>query len=131
MTMEVGVEAEPGQSFDERLGEAVHQVLWRRKIRQTEFAKSVLGITQSAFSKKLRGDRPFFAVELSMIAAALGMPVAELMPEFELMPDGGGDDEGGAAGAPTRARTWDLRISSPSKGPFPSVGFDHTDRAAA
>ena len=116
MTISVGSENEPletRQSFDEQLGEAVHQVLWRRKIRQTEFAKGVLGITQSAFSRKLRGERPFFAVELSMIAAALGVSVTELMPEFEIRPDGGDDGGQSAGGAPSRTRTYDLRIKSP------------------
>ena len=112
MTVDASAEPTNLQTFDERLGEAIHQVLWRRKIRQTEFARTVLGITQSAFSRKLRGERPFFAGELALIAAALDLPVVDLLPGVEVGP-GDGSDDGGAAGAPTRARTWDLRITRP------------------
>lgn len=110
MTVDASAEPTALQTFDERLGEAIHQVLWRRKIRQTEFARAALGITQSAFSRKLRGERPFFAGELALIAAALDLAVTDLMPSVAIGPDDGDDD--GGAGAPTRARTWDLRIIS-------------------
>ncbi|WP_459976430.1 helix-turn-helix domain-containing protein, partial [Mycobacterium avium] len=97
------------RTFDERLGEAIHQVLWRRRIKQTEFAEQVLGITQSALSSKLRGRRPFFAGELSLIASALDMEVAELLPRTEVQPPPTDPNPPGRS-APTRARTWDLRI---------------------
>ena len=111
MTTDVGEDQASGPTFDQQLGDAIHQELWRRRIKQTDFAESVLGITQSALSSKLRGRRPFFAGELSVIAAALNIPVGDLLPEVHVDPPGPRD--GGAAGAPTRARTWDLRIKSP------------------
>ncbi|MCP3811815.1 helix-turn-helix domain-containing protein, partial [Mycobacteriaceae bacterium Msp059] len=81
MTTDVSAVAEYGErTYDERLGEAIHQELWRRRIKQTEFAQNVLGITQSALSSKLRGRRPFFAGEVSVIAKTLGVSVSELMP---------------------------------------------------
>lgn len=52
--------------------------MWRRRIKQTEFATNVLGITQSALSRKLRGDRPFTAAELTKIANALDIDLNEL-----------------------------------------------------
>lgn len=113
MTTDVGA-ATPQQNrrtFDEKLGDAIHQELWRRRIKQTEFAEQVLGITQSALSLKLRGQRPFFAGELSVIAAALGMDVSELVPPVEVIEPP--DPTPPGASAPTRTRTWDLRIKSP------------------
>lgn len=79
-------------SFDERLGEAIHQVMWRRKITQTDFAGRVLGITQSALSQKLRGKRPFLAVELVAVADELGLDLNQLPPRGGPPPfdDGGG-----------------------------------------
>ncbi|MGV0627168.1 helix-turn-helix domain-containing protein, partial [Mycolicibacter minnesotensis] len=108
MTTLVDAAADEHRTFDERLGEAVHQALWRRRIKQTEFAPQVLGITQSALSSKLRGRRPFFAGEISLICAALGIAVDELLPKVEVNPPG--DDDGGGASAPSRTRTYDLRI---------------------
>jgi len=111
MSIDVAAAGAEPRTFDERLGKEIHTQLWDRKIKQTEFAVRYLGISQSALSLKLRGERPFFAGELSVIAAALGVSVADLMPPVVLTPDGGNDN--GAAGAPTRARTWDLRIIRP------------------
>jgi transcriptional regulator with XRE-family HTH domain len=71
--------------FDEQLGEAVHRVLWRRHISQTDFAR-VLGITQSALSLKLRGQRPFFAQELRMVADVLEINLDELAPHVDVAP---------------------------------------------
>jgi transcriptional regulator with XRE-family HTH domain len=90
MTTAAGGAPRDRRTFDEELGEAVHQVLWRRRIKQTEFAGRVLGITQSALSAKLHGRRPFYAGEVSLIAHALDLPVAQLMPpqdETEPPPD--------------------------------------------
>lgn len=111
MTTDVGEVEADEPTFDERLGEAIHQELWRRRITQTQFAKQ-LGITQSALSQKTRGTRPFLAGELSLIAALLDVSVGDLMPAVTLRPDGG-DDGGGGASAPSRTRTYDLRIKSP------------------
>lgn len=116
MTTDVSPEVPANQrTYDEQLGEAVHQVLWRRRIKQGDFAEQVLGITQSALSNKLRGKRPFFAGELSIIAAHLDMSVADLMPPIEIEPPDPPPARGakGGTGAPTRTRTWDLRITWP------------------
>lgn len=67
-------------TFDEKLGEVIHRILWRRGVSQTEFAENVLGITQSALSNKLRGKRPFMAAELAKIADALEVDLNTLTP---------------------------------------------------
>lgn len=108
MTTDVGGDSPTRRTFDEQLGQAIHEVLWRRKITQTVFAE-VLNISPSALSQKLSGRRPFFAGELSVIAASLGVPVADLLPAIEVDPPRD-PNPGSREGAPTRTRTWDLRI---------------------
>lgn len=90
--MTTTLDSVPERSFDEQLGEAIHQVMWRRKITQTEFADRVLGITQSALSQKLRGKRPFLAEELAAVADELGLDLNLLTPRRNPPPfdDGGG-----------------------------------------
>ena len=86
------------RSFDEQLGEAIHQVMWRRRITQTEFARQVLGITQSALSQKLRGKRPFYAGELVAIADALELDLNDITSRDKPRPPFNG---GGVTSAPT------------------------------
>ncbi|EIT93626.1 hypothetical protein [Mycobacteroides abscessus] len=49
--------------------------------------------------------------EVDDICDKLGLDANYTLTGYRSLPDGG--DDGGAAGAPTRARTWDLRIKSP------------------
>ncbi len=66
---------------------------------QAELA-SLLGIEQSAVSKKLTGRRPFFPHELYAIAAWLDRPLSDFLPVSERM--GHPPDIGQAPGIPTR-----------------------------
>jgi len=72
---------------------------------------AVTGIAQSTLNRRLKpqSERDSFTVtELEKIADALRVNVAVFFrAEFDRGPDDGG------AGAPTRARTWDLRITRP------------------
>ena len=52
------------------MGERVHNLLWRAKITQTAFAKS-MGLSQTALSRKLRGDRAFSLDEILLVADQL------------------------------------------------------------
>ena len=92
----------------------IHTQLWDRKIKQTEFAVRYRGISQAALSLKLRGERPFFAGELSVNAAALGVSVADLMPPVVPTRDDGGDDNGSASVPPLglEPRTCGLKVRS-------------------
>ncbi|MBN7570231.1 hypothetical protein [Mycobacteroides abscessus] len=51
--------------------------------------------------------------EVDDICDKLGLDANYTLTGYRSLPDGG--DDGGAAGAPTRARTWDLRIKSPQE----------------
>ncbi|QFG10055.1 immunity repressor [Mycobacterium phage IdentityCrisis] len=103
------------------IGERVHTLMWRSGRTQKQLA-AVLNVNQGSISNRLRGKTEWSAIDIAVTAAWLGVEPAELMPEVELLPDDGGD--GGAAGAPTRARTWDLRIKSPLESPFASVELE-------
>lgn len=104
MTADLGTRPE-GRTFDEKLGEAIHQVIWRRKIKQTEFAKSILGITQPALSRKLRGERPFSAEELGQIADELRLDLNELTPRNFTGPFGPDGDGGSSGQAPAAGKS--------------------------
>lgn len=82
MTIDMGTTTESltdERSVNQLVGERVHQALWRRKITQTQFAP-MLGVTQSALSRKMRGERAFGVDELLDISAYLDIPVTELLP---------------------------------------------------
>lgn len=72
-------------TVDQAVGELVHQQMWRRRIPQSKMA-GVIGITQSAFSKKLRGARSFSIGELLVLAEVFEVPVTELLPHVEAVP---------------------------------------------
>jgi predicted XRE-type DNA-binding protein len=89
------------------VGELVHQHMWRQKITQTALAQ-VLGVSQPAIAKKVRGERPFSIDELLTVAAHLNLPITDLLPNAG-RPDPEGSD---LTGAPGRARTDDNPIKS-------------------
>lgn len=62
---------------DQAIGERVHREMWRQRTTQTRLAEK-LGITQTAVSRKIRGERPWFATEVVAVADALGVSVAAL-----------------------------------------------------
>ncbi|WP_367147245.1 helix-turn-helix domain-containing protein [Microbacterium proteolyticum] len=67
-------------SLDAEIGERVHRLIWRQRISQTAFAAN-LGISQSTMSKKMRGERPWYAPELQTAASVLGVTVGYLFGE--------------------------------------------------
>lgn len=111
MTIVLNDEAGPKERVTAMIGERVHTLMWRAGRTQKQLA-AILNVTQGSVSNRLRGKTEWSAIDIAVTAAWLGVTPESLMPTVELLPDDGGDD-GGAAGAPTRARTWDLRIKSP------------------
>ena len=65
---------------DQVIGERVHMLMFRGRRTQGWLAE-VLGMTQAAVSRKLRGQRPWLASEVLMVAHALDVSVTDLMPE--------------------------------------------------
>ena len=65
---------------DELIGERVHQHMLEQGMTQTRLA-ALLGFTQATVSRKLSGERPWFADELIAVADALGVTVGDLFGE--------------------------------------------------
>jgi len=67
---------------DLEIGRRVHMLMWDRQIKQTTLAP-MLGIEQSALSKKLRGQRGWSVDELITLADVLHTSVAYLFGEVD------------------------------------------------
>lgn len=80
LLMTIELESTTERSVNALVGERVHQALWRRKITQTQFAP-MLGVTQSALSRKMRGERAFGVDELLDISEYLDIPITDLLPK--------------------------------------------------
>lgn len=112
---------------DQFIGERVHQVMWRLKLKQTRVAPQ-MGITQTALSRKIHGERSWSLDELALISTILGVPVANLVPpQIAAILTGAADGDTG-----TYTPRF-LQASSRSRGPLslvPALG-DSADEHAA
>lgn len=108
------VEPDPKRQSNALIGERVHTIMWRTGRTQTQLA-AVLRVDQGSVSNRLRGKTTWSAFEVAAVAAWLQVPVTDLIPAMEVSPpdphwgEWGGDPDG----APSRTRSWDLRISIP------------------
>ena len=66
-------------NLDTVVGRNIHARMWDARITQTKAAPAI-GVTQSALSKKLRGERPWTLDELYAAARVLGCTVDDLLP---------------------------------------------------
>jgi transcriptional regulator with XRE-family HTH domain len=64
---------------DQLIGERIHQIMWRQRVTQGQLAAR-LGLTQTGVSKKIHGERPWFASELIAVAKVLNTQVSALLP---------------------------------------------------
>ena len=112
------------------IGERVHRMLWRHKVTNTAASKAI-GIDQSALSKKLRGERPWYAHELVGIAQLLNSTVGYLYGETNNPHPAGGPDGGCSVCA--------VRDSNPEPADtgntaavlaFPTAGYGDYEQAA-
>lgn len=78
-TPQVSIDAD---DLNEEIGRRVHQLMWDRKVTQTEFGR-VIGMDQSSVAKRLRGKLGWSAAQLKITAAVLNSTVAYLMGETE------------------------------------------------
>jgi transcriptional regulator with XRE-family HTH domain len=67
---------------DSEIGRRVFHRMWDMKVTQTQIGQRI-GVGQSALSKKLRGDRPWYSSELRDVAAILGVSVGYLFGETD------------------------------------------------
>ncbi len=70
---------------DQITGEHIRVLMWRDKISQ-EHLGEVLGISQAAAGKKLRGERTWTLDELLAAARFLKVDVTELLPGSDYAP---------------------------------------------
>jgi hypothetical protein len=85
---------------DSQIGRRVGTLMDAKGITQTSMAAR-MGITQAAISRKLSGERPWFADELAQVAGILEVPVGELFGEHRKPRRVGA---GAAAMVPARSR---------------------------
>ena len=64
--------------IDTLIGEAVHRAMWRRRLQQIDVAP-LAGMTQSALSKKIRGQRPWSVEDVYRVAWAMDVDPSELL----------------------------------------------------
>lgn len=70
------------RTVDQEIGERIHGLMWRQRVSQVRLA-AALGVTQGAISKKVHGERPWFASELLDVARALNVHVSALLPGLD------------------------------------------------
>lgn len=66
--------------LDAEIGRRVHQLMWDRKITQTEFGQ-IIGMDQSSVAKRFRGKLGWSATQVKAAASALDCSVAYLYGE--------------------------------------------------
>ncbi|SKT84291.1 Helix-turn-helix domain [Mycobacteroides abscessus subsp. abscessus] len=110
MTTLVLVDSPRGRSRDEAISIRLKQELVALGLSVNRAAKE-LGVSQPWLSRRTLGGVRWKVEEVDDICDKLGLDANYILTGYRSLPDGG--DDGGAAGAPTRARTWDLRIISP------------------
>lgn len=60
------------------VGANIHQLMWRRKITQTQLGAAI-GVGQTTAGKKVRGEVPITVVELMQIARLLDVEPGDLL----------------------------------------------------
>ena len=90
------------------IGERVHRVMWKRRITQSALAEH-LGMSQSAISRKLHGDRPWDADDIIHVADALGLTLDWLFFGDGETPDPEGSN-GSAPGVGIEPTTCGLQL---------------------
>lgn len=71
--------------MDARIGQRMIERMAALGMTQGRLAEA-LGLTQTAISRKLRGQRPWFSEELAAAGRVLGVSVAFLFGEDEVSP---------------------------------------------
>ena len=107
-----------GETPSQAVARRLRGELGERRISVSEVARRI-EMTQAALSRRMTGDVKFGVDLIGQICDATGISftyVTTGIREAPAGPDGSG--EGAVGGAPSRARTEDLRIISPSMEPF-------------
>ncbi|QDF69399.1 XRE family transcriptional regulator [Mycobacteroides chelonae] len=106
------VDGSRGESRSQAVARRLREELAGRRISVAEVARR-LGATQQKLSRRMTGQTPWGVNELDEVCEASGVSSVYVATGIKSLPNG---DDDGTAGAPTRARTWDLRIKRPQDG---------------
>ena len=68
-----------GEDFTKRVAAEVRAELARQKVSQEALCARI-GMSQSTLSRRITGEYPFDTTELAKIAEALGVSVAQFLP---------------------------------------------------
>lgn len=85
MTNAPALTAPEAENLDAVIGQNVHNLMWAAREKQSAIAPQ-WGMTQSALSLKLRGQRPWFASEIAAAARHYRVSVAALFTELPETP---------------------------------------------
>ena len=110
MTTLMVVDGDRGERPSEAASRRLRGELGQRQISVSEVARR-LGMKQPALSRRMTGAVPFDLDLLGEICQATGISFAYVTSGIRETPSPEGPD--GGASAPSRARTYDLRIKSP------------------
>lgn len=77
---------DPVKQGNALIGERVHTLMWRAGRTQKQLAE-ILNVDQGSISNRLHGKTNWSAVDVSVVAQWLGVPVTDIMPEVELGED--------------------------------------------
>ncbi len=78
MSTQTAITGHNDRTHDMLVGERINMLMFRNKMTQTALGRA-LGMTQSAFGKKLHGERKWSLDELYAVANALDVSVFDLL----------------------------------------------------
>ena len=77
--MKMNTVESPVSPEDAAIGRAVHEAIYAHRVTQDR-VYSALGISRSSLIKKMRGEVRWFARDLVIVAAVIGVAPADLLP---------------------------------------------------
>lgn len=111
------VDGQRGETLTQAVARRLRGQLAEKQISGLQLAQ-MTGLGRSLINRRLQGETALNTDELEQIEQATGISATYLLTGIRPDQD---DPDGG--GAPSRARTEDLRITSPSVSPLTSVRF--------
>ncbi|PPG35215.1 XRE family transcriptional regulator [Pseudoclavibacter sp. RFBG4] len=88
MTTNLSLIVPAEQTHDERVGERIMTLMFRSRMTQTALG-NMIGMSQSALARKLRGERKWTLDDLFAASAAFGVSISTLLGDNESPQPGG------------------------------------------
>lgn len=110
MTTLIMIDGQGGLTRDAAISKRFKKELVELGLSANQAAK-IIGVGQPWLSRRITGEVPWAAGDVDRVCEPLGVDADFVLTGIRALPTG--PDGGGAAGAPTRRPTYDLRIKSP------------------